>query len=63
MMNPCFSTEVAIEVTNDGENYSGGEGLNGTFILSTAKYNDPLTRIYRSNKNFNVKSTFGVYLM
>ena len=30
-------TEVAVEVTNDGENYSGGEGLNGTFILSTAK--------------------------
>jgi len=37
MMNPCMTNEALIEVSNDGQRYSGGFDLKGVSILSTAR--------------------------
>lgn len=31
MFNPCISADVLIEVSNDGEHFSGGQDLTGTY--------------------------------
>ncbi|RYH31690.1 hypothetical protein EON65_02100 [archaeon] len=60
MMNPCISAEAIVEVTNDGEHYSGGIELLGQSILSTVRYGDGGT-IYNFFKNFTRNSTFAVF--
>jgi hypothetical protein len=62
MFNPCKSVEVAVEVSNDGEIYSGGEELRGTELTSTLIYSDvrPIKTI-RNYKNFSLDATFAVY--
>lgn len=60
MFNPCMSAEMLVEVTNDGEHYSGGDELQGTFILSTVRYGDGGT-IYDNFKNYSRNATFAVY--
>lgn len=62
MMNPCMSGEMTVEVTNDGEHYSGGDDLTGVFYVSTLRYYDGST-IYDDFKNFSVNATLGVYTM
>jgi hypothetical protein len=64
MFNPCMSGEVMVEVTNDGEHYSGGYDLNsvvgGTSIISTVRYANEKP-VYNSYKNYTIPSTFSVY--
>lgn len=60
MFNPCISNEVLVEVSNDGDHYSGGDNLNGTLTLSTARYGDG-NKIYRSFKNYTTIATFAEY--
>jgi len=40
MINPCVSNEALVEVSNDGQRYSGGFGLAGVEIISTLRYED-----------------------
>jgi hypothetical protein len=58
--NPCVSAEVLIEVSNDGQHYSGGENTNGTFILSTVRFGDG-GKIYRNYQNYSTIATFAEY--
>ena len=60
MFNPCMSHEVLVEVTNDGEHYSGGVELTGTKIISTVRYGDG-RKIFENFKNFTTIATFAVY--
>lgn len=60
MFNPCMSAEVVVEVTNDGEHYSGGDTLQGTSYTSTVRYGDGGT-IYNSFKNYSRNATFAVF--
>lgn len=60
MFNPCISAEVAVEVTNDGEHYSGGDDLNGFSILSTVRYLEGGV-IYRNFKNLTINATLAVF--
>jgi hypothetical protein len=62
MMNPCMSGEVAVEVTNDGEHYTGGDDLSGKFLISTVRYYDQDT-IYDKFKNYSINATLAVYTM
>ena len=65
--NPCFSGEVAVEVTNDGEHYSGGldasstEFMSGQFIRATVQSEDQTNVLYRFYKDFTRPSTFATY--
>jgi hypothetical protein len=69
MMNPCISAEVAVEVTNDGQHYSGGQEMGatyGTTVLSTIQYMpDPTSgynpTMYQNFVNSVVNSTFAVF--
>jgi hypothetical protein len=35
MMNPCYTAQFIVEVTNDGSHYSGGDNLQGSLIKSS----------------------------
>eukprot|EP01038_Epipyxis_sp_PR26KG_P007209 gene7209-9837_t len=59
MFNPCMTGEALVEVTNDGEHYSGGDELSGTSILSTVRWNDGST--IENFKNFSRIATFAVF--
>ena len=61
MMNPCMSGEAIVEVTNDGEHYSGGLDLDQINITATQRYLDGGGKIYANFKNFTYPSTFAVY--
>jgi len=69
MMNPCITAEVSVEVTNDGQHYSGGQEMGasyGTTVLSTVQYlPDPTTGLnpvmYENFINYVVNSTFAVF--
>jgi len=67
LMNPCISAEVLVELTNDGEHYSGGVEsggvqLAGTSILSTARYVDGIgDQVLYNFKNSTTNATFAVY--
>jgi hypothetical protein len=60
MFNPCMSGEAIVEVTNDGETYSGGVELQGTSILSTSRFGDGRP-LYENFKNYTIISTFAVF--
>jgi len=60
MFNPCMTAEVLVEVTNDGEHYSGGADLTGTSIISTVRYLDG-RKVYNNYKNTTTIATFAVY--
>lgn len=60
MFNPCMAAEVLIEVTNDGEHYTGGVNLMGSSILSTTQFQFPVT-IYDNFRNTTTPPTFAVY--
>lgn len=60
MFNPCMTSEVLVEVTNDGEHYSGGNYLGGVSIISTVRYGDG-RKIYNNFKNTTTPATFAVY--
>jgi hypothetical protein len=59
--NPCISAEVSIEVTNDGEHYSGGVEMQGQTRYATIQTEDPTNIIYRNHKNMHVPATFATY--
>ena len=59
--NPCMSAEVAVEITNDGEHYSGGEDMGGMFVKSTVQLDDEEAKIYRNHKSYTQDATFAVY--
>jgi hypothetical protein len=59
--NPCMSAEVAVEVSNDGEHWSGGTDMTGQFIPGTIQIYDEEAKIYRNHKNFERPPTFAVY--
>lgn len=61
MLNPCFTNEALIEVSNDGTMYSGGNDMKGVSILSTWRYMDPPGETIDNFKNFTVRATFAVY--
>jgi len=60
MMNPCMSGEAIVEVSNDGEHYSGGLDMDQINITATQRYLEAGT-IYDNFKNFTYPSTFAVY--
>eukprot|EP01035_Chromulina_nebulosa_P017309 gene17309-22850_t len=60
MFNPCISGEVLIELSNDGNYYSGGDNLSGTSLLSTVRFLEG-GKIYRDYNNFTIPATFAVY--
>lgn len=63
MFNPCMTAEVLVEVTNDGEHYSGGKNFQGNQVLSTHQYiNTPTPTIYAHYANTTVnRGSFAVY--
>jgi hypothetical protein len=68
-----MTAEVAVEVTNDGEHYSGGveasvfdgdsrpQYMGGQHILVTTQLEDDEAKIYRNHKSFHRPPTFAVY--
>ena len=60
MFNPCITGEALVEVTSDGEYYSGGTNLAGISILSTVREIESGT-IYKNYKNFTSPAAFAVY--
>lgn len=60
MFNPCITGEALVEVTNDGEYFSGGTNLTGISILSTVREIESGT-IYMNYKNFTSPAAFAVY--
>jgi hypothetical protein len=61
MFNPCITGEALVEVTNDGEHYSGGVDLAGFSILSTVRETEAGAIVFKKFKNFTSISTFAVY--
>lgn len=72
MFNPCMSGEALIEVTNDGNRYSGGikwfnnptsynDELNGVKILSTVQYDDPTIPQKFNFKNYTTTASVAIY--
>lgn len=61
MFNPCITGEALVEVTNDGNRYSGGDDLAGVSILSTVQEVEPGAIVYNNFKNFTSPPTFAVY--
>ena len=59
--NPCISNEALVEVSNDGEMFSGGYDLNGVEIQSTVRQNEDTAQLVDNYQNKKISATFAVY--
>lgn len=61
MYNPCNTREAIVEVSNDGEFYSGGSDLKGVTIPATVRSSEPGAVLYQNSVDYVVPPTFAVY--